>query len=70
MQSPIVQTLLLSENDTDGRMALLMVTGYAQGPFVPNDHGVWCQQSRARCPTYDRRDETPEGVKVTTLKHR
>ena len=38
--------------------------------LVPNDHGVWCQESRARCPTYDRRDETHKGFKVTTLKHR
>ena len=38
--------------------------------LVPNDHGVWCQQSRARCPTYDRKDETHQGFQETTLTHR
>ena len=38
---------LLNENDTDGRMAILMVTGYAQGPL--------CQRiTEKRCQTVTR----------------
>ena len=48
---------LLRENDTDGRMAVLMVTALRSRALGPNDHGVCCQCLRARCPTYDREDE-------------
>ena len=60
---------MLRENDTDGRMAVLLVTALRSRALVPNDHGVWCQHSRARCPTYDREDEMHQGLKVTTSKH-
>ena len=48
---------VMEENDTDGRMAVLMVTALRSTALVPNDHGVWCQHLRARCATYDREDE-------------
>ena len=49
---------VLKENDTDGRMAILMATGYAQGPLCQmiTEYGV---NSHAHDgPTYDKRDET------------
>ena len=39
--------MLLNENDTDGRMAILTVPGYAQGPFVPKNHGEKVSNSHA-----------------------
>ena len=45
---------LLNENDNDGLMAILMVTGYAQGPCAKELWRKGVKQSRARCPTYNR----------------
>ena len=46
----------VERNDADGRMAVLLVTGYAQGPFVPNDHRV-CSQCDTRTMHYLDRDD-------------
>ena len=46
----------VERNDADGRMAVLLVTGYAQGPFVPNDHRV-CSQCDTRTMPYLDRDD-------------
>ena len=43
-------------NDEDGRMAVLLVTGYAQGPFLPNDHRVCSQYDTRTMPYLDRDD--------------
>ena len=59
---------MLRENDTDGRMDVLMVTALRSRALLPNDHGVWCQHLRARCPAYDREDEMHSGLKVTHLE--
>ena len=49
---------VLNENDNDGRVAILMVTGYAQGPCAKELRRKGVKQSRARCPTYNRKNET------------
>ena len=50
---------MLNGSETDGRMAILMVTGHAQGRNQRiTEKSV--KQSRARCPTYNR--EKCEGV--------
>ena len=50
--------ILLNESDNDGRMAILMVTGYAQGPCAKELRRQGVKHSRARCPTYNRINET------------
>ena len=48
---------MLNENDKDGRVAILMVTGYAQGPCAKELQRKGVKQSRARCPTDNRKNE-------------
>ena len=53
-----IDLLALNENDNDGRMAILMVTGYAKRPCAKELRRKDVKQSRARCPTYNRKNET------------
>ena len=49
---------VLNENDNGGRMAILTVTVYAQAPCAKELRRKGVKQSRARCPTYNRKNET------------
>ena len=67
---PLLPLPVLKENDTDGHMAVLMVTGYAQGPLCQmiTEYGVNSHAHDALPTTGEMRHT--RGFKVTTLKHR